>query len=272
MMTSLFRRCAAGLLVALGFSLPASATTAGTDFTDLWYNPAEDGWGINLIQQSNIIFATMFVYGTDNRAHWFVASDMRPSGSTFSGVLYETTGPAFNATWNPAQVNKPPVGSITITFTTINSATLTYTVSGSAPVTKQIQRQTWAGENLSGAYLGGLTANGTNCRNGATNGPVLIFDVLTVTHSGTNLTARVNFFNSSGTSSVCTFSGTYGQDGRLGKVNGSFNCTFGSTPGNQGTFAINEIAATQNGFNGSFTGSDQFCSYNGYFGGVRDVL
>ena len=270
-MTSFFRRCAAGLIVALGFSLPASATTAGPDFTDLWYNPAEDGWGINLIQQNNIIFATMFVYGTDGRAHWFVASDMRGSGGTFTGTLFETSGPAFNAAWNQSLVSKPPVGSITVTFTSLNSATLTYSVSGST-VNKQILRQTWARENLTGSYLGGLTASGTNCHNGATNGPVLIFDVLTVAHSGTSFTARVNFFNSSGTASVCTFTGTHGQNGRLGDVSGSFNCTFGSTPGNQGTFAISEISATQNGFNGSFTGADQFCNYNGYFGGVRDVL
>ncbi|HET9652705.1 MAG TPA: hypothetical protein VFP36_10955, partial [Usitatibacter sp.] len=216
--------------------------------------------------------ATLFVYGTDNRAHWFVASNLQgTSASSFSGQLFETTGPVFFATFNPNAVSATPVGNMTFTFNTVSTGTLSYTVNG-VGVTKQIQRQTWAGENLTGSYLGGLTANGSSCGNGATNGPVLIFDTLTVSHAGGSVTARVNFFNSAGTASVCTFSGSYGQTGRLGNVNGSFSCTFGSAPGNQGTFSISQIDAGVNGFNGVFQGSDQFCTYNGFFGGVRDVL
>jgi hypothetical protein len=271
-MISLVRRCAAGLALALGFSLPAAATTAGTDYTDLWYNPNESGWGLNLIQQSNVVFATLFVYGSNNAATWYVASNLQGSGSAFTGQLFQTTGPAFSGTFNPSAVTTTPVGTMTLAFNSVSTGTLTYTVNG-VQVTKQVQRQTWAGENLTGNYLGGLTAQGTSCGNGASNGPVLIFDVLTVTHSGGTLTARVNFFNSSGTSSQCTFTGPYGQTGRLGNVNGgTFSCTFGSTPGNQGTFNMSQIDATQNGFSGVFQGSDQFCTYNGYFGGVHDVL
>jgi hypothetical protein len=32
------------------------------------------------------------------------------------------------------------------------------------------------------------------------------------------------------------------------------------------------VDASQNGLNARFTGSDQFCTYNGFFGGIRDVL
>ncbi len=269
-MTSLVRRLAAALLVSLGFALPASATTASTDFTDLWWNPSENGWGLNIIQQSDVAFATLFVYGADNSARWYVASSLQGSGSGFSGTLYQTTGPAFSGAFNPASVTVTPVGSMTLNFSSATSGTLTYTVNG-ATVVKSIQRQTWKGESLNGNYLGGLTANGTNCGNGASNGPVLIFDTLTVTHSST-VTFRVNFFSSNGTASVCTFSGPYAQNGRLGSVTGSFSCTFGSTPGNQGTFTISEINAQLTGFTGRFQGSDQYCAYNGYFGGVRDVL
>jgi hypothetical protein len=269
-MNSAFRRCVAGLLVTLGFALPASATSSGVDFTDLWYNPAESGWGVNLIQQNNVIFATLFVYGTDSSARWFVASSLVGGGNTFTGQLYQTTGPAFSGTFNPGAVTTTPVGNMTFNFTSVSTGTLTYSVNG-VTVSKQVQRQTWAAENLSGTYLGGLTATGTNCHNGASNGPVLIFDILTVNHQGSAYSARVNFFNSAGTASVCTFNGTYNQDGHLGNVNGSFSCTFGSTPGNQGTFNLSQLATTQNGFSGAFSGSDQFCNYSGFFGGVRDV-
>ena len=37
------------------------------------------------------------------------------------------------------------------------------------------------------------------------------------------------------------------------------------------TVFMTQLAATQNGFSGAFTGSDQFCNYTGFFGGVRDV-
>ena len=35
----------------------------GEDITDLWWNPAESGWGMNVIQQGDTSFVTMFVYG-----------------------------------------------------------------------------------------------------------------------------------------------------------------------------------------------------------------
>ena len=35
---------------------------------------------------------------------------------------------------------------------------------------------------------------------------------------------------------------------------------------------MSEIAGSANGFNAKFTGSDNLCTYNGFFGGVRDVL
>lgn len=270
-MISNLRRCAAAFVAVLGFSLPAFAVTSGTDFTDLWWNPAESGWGVNLIQQDNIVFATLFVYGPDNSARWYVASNLQGSGGSFAGQLFQTTGPTFTAAFNPGAVTVTPVGTMTLSFNSATTGTLTYTVNGQS-VTKQIQRQPWASDNLSGSYLGGMTATGSGCHNGATNGAVLIFDILTVTHSGNNASMKVNFFNSNGTASQCTFNGTYSQAGHMGSIDGgNFSCTFGSTPGNQGTFSISQISATQTGFSGLFQGSDQFCNYNGFFGGVRDV-
>src|SRR5215831_3630119 len=41
----------------MGGSMPATP-----NFSDLWWNPAESGWGVNLQQQGNILFATWFTY------------------------------------------------------------------------------------------------------------------------------------------------------------------------------------------------------------------
>src|SRR5215207_11325714 len=93
-MSRTFRTFAAGLLVTLGMAQPASATSFSTDYTDLWFSPAESGWGLNLSQQGNTMFGTLFVYGTDQTPRWYVASALvATSTNSFTGALYRTTGP-----------------------------------------------------------------------------------------------------------------------------------------------------------------------------------
>jgi len=269
MMTSIQRRLAA-LSIFLAASLPAAATTFSVDYTDMWFNPAESGWGVNVIQQSDMIFATLFVYGSDNTPRWFVTgTGLQGSGSTFSGSLYSTTGPFFGASFNPTAVGNSVVGNMTLSFGGPNSGTLTYTVNG-VSVTKTIQRQPIRSNNLTGHYVGGVVANGTGC-SGVGNGPISMFDSLTVNQNGGNITMTVNFTNAAGQASVCTFTGTYSPQGRLGSVSGNFSCTFGSTPGNAGTFNLSAVDAGVYGFSSAFSGRDQFCSYSGQFGGVRDI-
>ena len=52
-------------------ALPVRALNSwGTDMSDLWWTPTESGWGINISHQRDTIFATIFVYGPDNRARF----------------------------------------------------------------------------------------------------------------------------------------------------------------------------------------------------------
>ncbi|HET9519211.1 MAG TPA: hypothetical protein VFO77_15920 [Actinoplanes sp.] len=266
-MKSTLRNYAAAMVAALGFSLPASATSYGTDYTDLWWNPNESGWGINLVQQYGTIFATLYVYGADNTPRWYVASQLEGSPSSFSGTLYQTTGPAFSGPWTGTQ---PPtaVGSMSVSFSGSNAGVLTYTVNG-VTVSKSIRRQPIRNNQLGGNYIGGMTATASKCGNPADNGYALITGLLTVQHGGgSSASMRVDFRNAAGTSATCTFTGTYTPEGRLGTVAGNYSCTLGST----GTFTMSEVDVTRNGFTAAFSGQDQFCRYNGYFGGVRDVL
>jgi hypothetical protein len=254
-MTSMLRRFAAATLIACGFSMPASASTSGIDYTDIWYNPAESGWGINIIQQGATLFATVFVYSADRTPHWFVASEMNGGPNAFSGTLFQTSGPGYNGPWTGG-VTAPPVGSISVNFTGVNSGTLSYTASG-VTVTKTISRQSFRANTLTGSYYGGFVAH-TNCTPpaAAVQGP------FTVTHSGTSVTIRLP---SPGTT-VCTLTGTYSAQGRLATVTGTSSCS-----GIAGNFTISELDASKNGMNGVFAMSDSNgCSFNGYFGGTRD--
>ena len=129
-MFHLLRRLAATALLGLAFAIPAHATPYSTDYSDLWWvGPAEDGWGVNFIQQGDIIFATFFVYGPDSTARWFVAPAMRPTGTQpstghrFSGDLYQTTGPWFGGTFDPTQVAGSVVGTAMVTFDSPDTAT-----------------------------------------------------------------------------------------------------------------------------------------------------
>lgn len=267
------RNFAAAAALAFGFALPASATTTlGTDFTDLWWGGGtENGWGLNIIHQNSIIFATLYVYNQDGTPRFYSGSETRAaSTNSFSGPLYDTRGTYFGTVpYNAGAFTATQVGTITLNFSSANAGTLSYTVGG-VTVTKSITRFGFGGNNLSGNYLGGVTASST-C--GGTNQLTLIFDTLQVSHSGSSVTMTVNFFNNAGTASRCVFTGTYSQQGSLGTVQGSYSCTFGATQGNQGTFTVSEIHPQQSGFTGRFTGSDQFCtSHSGWFGGVRDVI
>jgi hypothetical protein len=112
--------------------------------TALWWNPAESGWGLNLNNQGNIVFATLFTYEAGRTPMWLVMSNgaMQTDGVTFTGDLYRTTGPAFNA--NPftpiGAANLSKVGTMTVSFVDVNGGTLRYTVNG-VEVGKAIQRQ-----------------------------------------------------------------------------------------------------------------------------------
>ena len=264
------RRYAAALLAALGFSLPASATTYGIDYTDLWFNPAESGWGVNVIQQYETLFATLFVYGSDGTARWFVASDLRGSPTSFTGPLYQTTGPAFTAPWTGG-ATPTQVGTMTFNFTSWNAATLSYVVNGQT-ITKQIQRQTWRNNQLAGNYIGGMTVIGSACTPASDNGLAFLAVGTGMRVTGTTaLTIRVEFTTSQNQPGVCTWTGNYAAAGRLGQITGTYTCTAGSSTSN-GTFTMNEVDVSRNGFSATYNGRDQFCTYNGQFGGVRDVL
>ena len=271
MMKSLLRSLA--FTLAAAFALPASASTSSVDYTDLWFIPTESGWGLNLIQQNNVLFATMFVYGTDNTPRWYVASDLESSnGTNFTGTLFKTTGSYFGAGWNTAQSTTTAVGSMSIAFNSPTSATLTYTADG-VTVSKSLVRQTWKGENLTGNYLGGLTSKTSGCTNG-NNQNVLIFGTsMTVQHntSSQGVTITLNSTAASGAAAQCIFTGTYGQAGKQGTISGNWSCTVSGAPSNAGTFSMTELQATIRGFNAHFTGQDQFCHYDGNFGVVRDV-
>jgi hypothetical protein len=106
-----------GALPSCSFGQIADTTTAA-NYTDLWWNPAESGWGINLTHQGDTIFAAWYTYGTDGTALFLVASLLKTAAGTYTGDLYRATGPV-------GAIHASAVGTATLDFTNGNSATFT---------------------------------------------------------------------------------------------------------------------------------------------------
>ena len=123
-----------------------SARGALVNYQDLWWNPAESGWGMNITHQDDTLFATLFTYAADGQGLWLVMSaGTRQADGSYLGDLYRTTGSAFNAApFTPiGAANVTRVGTMRLVFTTGTSGTLTYSV-GSVTVVKAITRQTFS--------------------------------------------------------------------------------------------------------------------------------
>ena len=120
--------------------------TFNDNYQDLWWNPNESGWGINLTHQSDIIFATLFTYDAAGKGMWLILSRGEKIAGTqnFAGAIYRTTGPNFDAVpFTPiGPSNLTLVGNMRLEFADGNTARLIYDVNGAA-VTKNIQRQTF---------------------------------------------------------------------------------------------------------------------------------
>ncbi|APV49644.1 hypothetical protein BWI17_08115 [Betaproteobacteria bacterium GR16-43] len=113
------------------------------NFTDLWWGgESQSGWGLNLTQHaSNIIFGVWYTYDAAGKRQWIVMPGGQwTSSSTFTGALYITSGPPYNAPFNTANFHITPVGTGTLTFSNANTGTFAFTVNGVSG-TKSIVRQ-----------------------------------------------------------------------------------------------------------------------------------
>ena len=252
-------------VIAACVALSARATTFMTDFSDLWWDSAENGWGVNVIHQKDVLFLTFFVYGPNNTPTWYSASDVEYLSTTttgtitFSGALYQTNGPWFGGPYDPAAVTYRPVGRVGFAATSANSAVLSYSVDGVA-VQKVLTRVTWRLNDMSGSYIGAIVGTYANCTAGGTNGYAEEPGNITFALSSNGVAAM----QTTGTNS-CTFNGPYAQSGRMGSWSGTYSCSNGVS----GTFNAFEMEANPSSFSARATMHSQRCDWSGRFGGVK---
>jgi hypothetical protein len=235
--------------------------------TDLWFPPDESGWGVNIVEQGDTIFATLFVYDAQGASHWYVASALtrsapRADGTfTFAGPLFEATGPYFGRAFNPNLVTRRQVGTMTLDLLNRATALLSYTADGVA-VTKTVSRFALRKNSLSGTYLGHL-AGSEDDPGGASSEAMSIaiddgdasFVMRTQPQGAPHLRSGAS----------CTYTAPPAlQYGEQRAVNGTYTCANGDS----GNFAMQNAFATFNGFTATFLGA---WVTKGHMEGVRQV-
>jgi hypothetical protein len=255
------RSVLAAVLLMFAVARPAAAV----DWTDLWWNSLENGWGVNFVQANDFIFATFFVYGPNQQPTWVTAQMSVDANGIWSGPLYQTTGPYYGGVWDSTQRTTTQVGTATFSPATSYSGTLTYNVNN-VNVSKPITRQTLKTIPLGGNYFGGLTSIFTNCTDANNNGTENLFINVTVTQvPGGNL--KIDFGNST---SACTIQGNYTQDGQLYRIPGA--AYFCGTTVVTNNASVTQIKATAQGIEGQWRANVSSlyagCTESAYFSAV----
>ena len=209
--------------VSIAAAVPKTNIT--TDLTDIWWPDAERGWGIQFVDNADIVFATLYVYGGSNQPTFFVATlqNTPVGGGTWTGTLYSSTGSHFATNWNPAAVGETAVGTMTFDLSGVGAGTLTYNVGGTN-VIKFIKRQPLRLENNDGSYriyhtwsTVGSACGSADAYTAPASGALQIFgvgDVSIVTISLADSPVQ-----------ACQMQATYSQSGRLGLYTGNIVCT-----------------------------------------------
>ena len=245
------------VLLLTGITLPAFAT----DYSDMWYLPAESGWGVNFTQNENVIFITFFLYGLDGKPTWYVAIAYQNADGSYSGSLYSTVGTYFGATWGGDIATLAGTAS----FVPVNAyqGTLKYTLIGGPAVNKTIVRQTLTTILLAGNYTGGQS--GAYSGSGCALGPYVDTFDLQVSQSLSTLTLTFNYFS---LGASCTLSGAWVQDGQLVSVPfASYVCGDGLNT----TASLSEIKKTSLSIEGKIASSNVGggCREDASFSGVN---
>lgn len=260
-MKTTFRLALAALALALG--LPAAAG----QYTDLWSDPREPGWGLNVVQQLETAFVTLFTYGPDGRPTWYFASDARVTAYSagglplFSGTLYRAEGPWHGAPYDPARFRPVAVGTVDLELLGKSSMRVHSLIDG-ARDTRLVGRQTWSQELLAANYVGQFvlrltTPAGQLIGTRDFGADVLVSMIQDEGYMRTDLHGGGR----------CEYRGPHEQTGRLLRFSGTFTCDSGDA--RTGTFEMRDVEVTENGLTGQLRTTSGNVLQAGRVGAVR---
>ena len=235
---------------ALVLACAACGARAGT-YSDLWLKADEPGWGVNVVQQSETAFVTLFVYGPDGKPTWYVASDARViaysqpgSFPIFRGVLYRTEGTWLGGPWQAGNSKVIPSGEVQLEVLAKDRMRVHYAADGVSGA-KEVRRFSFSQPVDLANYVAQFSLR--QALSGQPYG-ILSLQADTLVHLDAG-TGRGYMRVDDQLGRSCEYRGPYQQAGKLIRFSGDFACDKGDALA--GTFEIDDLEITANGFTGS---------------------
>jgi hypothetical protein len=105
------------------------AKAASENFQDLWWNPYDQGWGMNIAHQGDVIFATYYTYDAAGKGVWYAMSNtVKVANSAYAGPMQLVRGPAFDSTWDSSKVKAADTGTASFRFEPSGTAVFDYSL------------------------------------------------------------------------------------------------------------------------------------------------
>jgi hypothetical protein len=119
----------------------SASRTAADNYSDLWWNPASSGWGLNFQHLDDQLFLTWYTYDTDREAIFYTGGTTRQTDGSFSGELRRVRNgtPLLQIDGSPATPGSDVVGMVRLRFADGENATFEYTL-GSVTQSRTITR------------------------------------------------------------------------------------------------------------------------------------
>jgi len=123
---------------------------ATENYHDLWFDPLDAGWGVNLVHQGNTIFGTYYTYDAAGRPTWYAMPETRkiaPSAgyaADFAGLMVRANGPSYDAAWDAAKVRIEVVGEATVRFNARGDGGMWTRIDGAVRPARPMKRMQFA--------------------------------------------------------------------------------------------------------------------------------
>jgi hypothetical protein len=132
------------LLAAALAMIPLLAKAADSPYDGWWYTAGQDGTGISIEIQGNILFMAWYTYSQSGQPIWHISGGPMSSPTQFSGDFKLATGTPLNNLGSWSAPSYTPDGTVQIAFTSATQATIGWTGvgstnSGSKTITKFMQ-------------------------------------------------------------------------------------------------------------------------------------
>ena len=248
------------ILALTGAIAPAQATI----YTDIWWVPAESGWGVNIVQTNDFIFATTYVYDVDHTPTWITANLYLVSNGSYVGDVLVSSGPHYGAPgFDNNLVTRQVAGSATFRPTGAATGNFSYRVFDTF-VSKDIQRQNLVASALEGSYVGALRSDVTGCQSPESNVLSYSFADIDVVESGPG---QIQIAVPIQSGLLCTFTGALTQ---TGNINHMADAAYVCNDVRSVTATLTELKSTSLGIEGRWQAATEAgCHEDVTFSGVR---